>query len=187
MAATDPKPEYDAGHVPMTEELDDARHNLPPMATVGVALLAVAVVVVALAFFLKQPPAASGSIVEMLGVDVPGQNRVLCTIQISVQNRFKKPIVIHGLYATLHTPDQGDLSDNAAAASDIPRYVEAFPALKDYTVQPIRAETKIPVGGSASGSIIVAFPVDKAKFDQRKGLSVTVELYDHADLKLETK
>ncbi len=185
MASSKPEPEYDAGHVPITEEFDDAKHSLPPIAPVAIALLAVALVVAALAFFLKQAPAAAGSINNMIAIDVPNQNRTLCSIQISVQNKFKKPIVVHGIYATLHTPDQGDLSDNQAPASDVPRYVAAFPALKDSTTDPIRPDTIIQPGASANGSVVVAFPVTKDKFDARKGLTVVVELYDHADLKLE--
>jgi hypothetical protein len=32
--------------------------------------------------------------------------------------------------------------------------------------------------------VIVAFPLTKEKFDARKGISATVELYDFTDLKL---
>jgi hypothetical protein len=40
------------------------------------------------------------------------------------------------------------------------------------------------VGGSVNGSILVAFPITKDKFDARKGVGATVELYDYTDLKL---
>jgi hypothetical protein len=178
------EPEYDAGHVPMTEELDDAKHNLPPMAPVAIALAIVAVVVIAASLLLKQPPAASGSIGDVYAIEVPHQNSVLCSVQVNVQNHTKKTITIRGVYIILHTADQGDLTDNAASAGDFPRYFAAFPDLKQHTTDPLRPETKIASGASASGSVIVAFPLTKEKFDARKGISATVELYDFTDLKL---
>ncbi len=187
MPATDPKPEpeYDAGHVPITEEFDDAKHNLPPAAPVLIALLVVAAVVIGLAFLLRQPPAATGTIDDIFAVEVPQQNSVLCTIRITVTNHFKKPIVIRGAYATLHVPGQNDMTDTAAAAGDFPRYLAAFPQLKDHTFDPLRGETTIPVGGFVTGSIIVAFPVTKDKFDARKSVTATVEIYDHTDVKVD--
>jgi len=183
----DPKrePEFDAGHVPMTEELDDAKHNLPPMLPLAIAMVIVAVVVLGAALLLKQPPAASGSIDEVTAVEVPQQNSVLCSIQITVFNHTRKPLVIRSIYATLHSNEQADMNDTAAASGDFPRYLAAFPELKMHTIEPLRPETKIPVGGSASGSVIVAFPVTKEKFDVRKGITATVELYDYTDLKLQ--
>ena len=187
MATTDPKgtPEYDAGHVPMTEELDDAKHSLPPMAPVAIALVIVAIVVIGASLLLKQPPAASGSIGEVYAIEVPHQNSVLCSVQLTVQNHTKKTITLRGINVTLHTADQGDLTDNAASAGDFPRYFAAFPELKSYTGDPIRPEMKIAPGGAVTGSVIVAFQVTKEKFDARKGLSATVELYDYTDLKLQ--
>ena len=43
------KREYDAGHVPITEELDSAKRTLPPAAPVAIALVAVAIVVAIIA------------------------------------------------------------------------------------------------------------------------------------------
>ena len=60
------EPEYDAGHVPMTEELDDARHSMPNIAPVAIALVVIAIVVVAAAYLLRSKPVASGSIQNVL-------------------------------------------------------------------------------------------------------------------------
>jgi hypothetical protein len=95
--------------------------------------------------------------------------------------------VIRGFNVTIHTADQGDLSDTAAPAGDFERYLNSFPDLKPHALEQLRTETKIPVGGSVTGSIIVAFPLSKEKFDARKGITTTVELYDFTDLKLEKK
>ncbi len=40
-----PKPQYDAGHVPITEEFDSAKRSLPPAVPVVIALLVVGIVV----------------------------------------------------------------------------------------------------------------------------------------------
>ena len=184
MAATDPKPEeYNAEHIPSMEEFDNAKHNFPAIAPVAIAMAIVAIVVIGAALILRQPPASGGSIGDVFAVDVPNQNLVLCTMQITVENHTKKQLVIRGLSATLHS-DQGDLDETAAPAPDFQRYLEGFPDLKPHTLDPLRPETKIPVGGSVTGSIIVAFPVSKEKFDARKGISATVQLYDFTDLKL---
>jgi hypothetical protein len=178
------EPEYDAGHVPMSEELDDAKHTLPPIAPVAIAIVVVAAIIIGSALLLKQPPAASGSIGEVYALEIPHQNSVLCTMQITVQNHTKKPLTIRSIYAVLHSADQGDLTDNAAPAGDFARYVEAFPELKSHAGEPLRPETKIQPGTSATGTILVAFPVTRAKFDTSKGVGATVELYDYTDLKL---
>ena len=186
MAAVDPKPEpeYNAEHIPSMEEFDNAKHNWPAMAPVGIAMAIVAVVVIVAALLMKQGPASGGSIGDVYAVEVPNQNLVLCTMQLTVENHTKKPLVIRGLSATLHTADQGDLSDTAAPGTDYQRYLDSFPDLKPHSLDPLRSETKIPVGGEVTGSIIVAFPTTLEKFNQRKGIEATVELYDYTDLKL---
>ena len=63
------KPEYDAGHVPMTEELDDLKHNLPNIAPMAIALVVIAVVVAAAAYLLRSKPVANGSIQNVAAVE----------------------------------------------------------------------------------------------------------------------
>ena len=185
MSANDqkPNPEYNSEHIPSMEEFGNAKHNFPALVPVAIAMAIVAVVVIGAALILKQKPASGGAIGDVFAVEVPNQNLVLCTMQLTVENHTKKPLVIRGVNATLHT-DQGDLDDTAAPAPDFQRYLDNFPDLKAHTLDPLRPETKIPIGGSVTGSIIVAFPVTKEKFDSRKGMTSTVQLYDYTDLKL---
>ncbi len=42
---TPPIPQYDAGHVPITEEFDSPKRSLPPAVPVVIALVIVAIVV----------------------------------------------------------------------------------------------------------------------------------------------
>jgi hypothetical protein len=185
MAATNPKPEgeYNAEHIPSMEEFDNAKHNFPSMAPVAIAMAIVAIVVIGAALLLRQPQASGGSIGDVFAIEVPNQNLVLCTMQLTVENHTKKPLVIKGISASIQT-DQGELSDTAAPAGDFQRYLDNFPDLKSHTLDPLLSETKIPVGGTVNGSILVAFPITKDKFDTRKGVGATVELYDYTDLKL---
>ena len=185
MSSSNPKPdpEYNAEHIPSMEEFDNAKHNFPAIAPVAIAMAIVAVVVIGAALLLRQPPASGGNIGDVFAVEVPNQNLVLCTIQLTVENHTKKPLIIRGISASLHT-DQGDFNDTAAPAGDFQRYLDSFPDLKSHTLDALRPDTKIPVGGSATGSIVVAFPVTKEKFDARKGVGATVQLYDYTDLKL---
>ncbi len=189
MPAIDPKREgdYNSEHIPSMEEFDNAKHNFPSIGPVAIAMGIVAILVIGAALLLRQPPASGGSIGDVFAVEVPNQNLVLCTLQVVLENHTKKPLVIRGLNATLHTSDQGDLSDTAAPAGDFQRYLDNFPDLKAHTLDPLRSDMKIPVGGSVNGSIIVAFPVTKDKFDARKGIGATIEFYDYTDLKLEKK
>ena len=57
--------EYDAGHVPITEELDSAKRNLPPAVPVVIALVVVGIVVGIIAFMERAKPIAQGGIDEV--------------------------------------------------------------------------------------------------------------------------
>ena len=56
------RPEYDAGHVPITEELDSAKRTLPPAAPVAIALVVVAIVVGIIAYTERSTPVSKGGI-----------------------------------------------------------------------------------------------------------------------------
>src|ERR1035438_2078373 len=47
---TPPQPQYDAAHVPIMEEFDNAKRSLPPAVPVVIALLVVGIVVAVIAF-----------------------------------------------------------------------------------------------------------------------------------------
>src|SRR6185312_17315276 len=69
------EPRFDAGHVPMTEELDSARWNLPPVVPV---LIAAAVLAVILGLYLvgsKKPPTSSGSVSRVIALPMHIESR----------------------------------------------------------------------------------------------------------------
>jgi hypothetical protein len=65
---------------------------------------------------------------------------------------------------------------------DFERYFQAYPDLRQHTMDAMARETKIDPGQQRQGSIIVAYPITKEQFDQKKALELTVSLYDQNPL-----
>lgn len=159
------------------EEFGTAKKNLPP---VKIVLIGVAVIaVVALIASLTQRPhsATTGSIDDVVSVEIPDQNSIMVAINVSFQNNGAKPYWIHTIKADLET-SSGSFSDDAASPSDFDRYFQAFPVLKQHALAPLEREARINPGGHAAGTIIVVFPVTPDAFANRKSLKVTIQPYD---------
>src|SRR5438105_4959181 len=77
------------------------------------------------------------------------------------------------------------IEDEAAPASDIERYFQAYPQLAEHKIDPLRLETRIDPGKSAEGMMIVTFPLNNDAFQRRRGLRVTVDLHDHPPMILQ--
>jgi hypothetical protein len=178
--------QFDAGHVPITEELDSAKRSLPPMAPVAIALAAVAIVVGIIAFTFRAKPVAQGGIDAVYVSVLPNQPNIFVPIQVTLRNVSNKTLYIKDITATLKT-DQGENSDTAASSSDYERYFAAFPDLKEHSTQALVVETKIAPGAEQKGTVLVSFPVTKDQFDTRKDLSVTVVPYDQSPIVLREK
>ena len=191
----------DAGHVPMTEELDSARWSLPPLVPV---IVAAAVLAIALGIYLassRKPPTSTGSVVRVVALPMhieskssiaPGQegtidenieknDSVLVNIALDVKSAIGKPMYIKGIQAKLVT-DKGEFSDDAAPASDYERIVQAYPQLAIPDIKPFQAESSIPANVDQRGLAIVSFPVSRDDWDKRKSLQATVNFYDHSPL-----
>ena len=191
----------DAGHVPMTEELDSARWSLPPIVPVVVAA---AVLAIALGIYLassRKPPTSTGSAVRVVALPMhieskgsisPGQegtidqnveksDSVLVNIALDVKNAIGKPMYIKGLQAKLVT-EKGEFSDDAAPASDYERIVQAYSQLAMPDVKPFKAESSVAANVDQRGLAIFSFPVSRDDWDKRKSLQATVNFYDHAPL-----
>jgi hypothetical protein len=159
------------------EEFGTAKKNLPP---VKIVLIGVAVIaVVALIASLTQRPhsATTGSIDDVVSVEIPDQNSIMVAINVSFQNNGTKPYWIHTIKADLDT-SSGSFSDDAASPSDFHRYFQAFPTLKQHALAPLEREARINPGGRTTGTIIVAFPVTPDAFANRKSLQITIQPYD---------
>ena len=137
------------------------------------------IAVVALIASLAQRPhsATTGSIDDVVSVEIPDQNMVMVAINVSFQNNGIKPYWIHTIKADLDTTS-GSFSDDAASPADFERYFQAFPTLKQHALAPLEREARINPGGRTAGTIIVAFPVTPEAFANRKALKVTIQPYD---------
>jgi hypothetical protein len=197
------EPGFDAGHIPMTEELDSARWSLPPVVPV---IIAAAVIAVLLAFYLvgsRKPPTSSGSVSRVIALpmhieskgsiapgmagtvdqDVEKSDSIIVAIALDVKNAIQKPMYIKGLEAKLVTK-KGELTDDAAPASDYERIVQAYPQLNMGTIKPFQSESSIAANTDQQGLMVVSFPISRDDWESRKSLTATVNFYDHAPLVL---
>lgn len=174
--ASAPAPQYTPGHVPITEEFDKAKWTLPPVVPVLVAVVVVAVVIAVIAFANRPTPIVSGSITKVAGADM--NPNVLAAIQVKLNNVIDKQIWVRSIDSELVTGDGKSYKDHAAPASDVDRYIQAFPALQDAKAEPLREELKIPPKTSFTGVTVFSYPVDMKTFDQRKSLTLRIQFYD---------
>src|SRR5271157_2134734 len=179
-------PQYDAGHVPITEEFDSAKRTLPPFAPIAIALVAVAIVVGVIAFVFRAKPVAQGGIDAVYVSQPANLTNSMVLLQVTLRNVGDKTLYIKTITANLKT-DQGDLSDDAAAPSDYDRYFMAYPDLKEHSSEALRVEMKIAPGAEQKGAVLVSFPVTKQQLEARKDLTVTIEAYDQNPIVLREK
>ena len=177
------EPLFDAGHVPITEEMDSAKRNLPPFAPVAVALVIVAIAVAIAMYVFRAKPVAQGGIDAVYFSQPETMPNAMVLLNVTLRNVGDKTLYVKTITANLKT-DQGDTSDDAASASDYDRYFMAYPDLKAAAIQPLVVETKIAPGAEQKGSVLVSFPVNKQLFDARKELMVTIEAYDQKPITL---
>lgn len=183
-----PKPgvDFDAGHVPITEEFDSARRMLPPVAPLVAALVVVVVFIVGVAYIFRSKPIAQGQIDHAFAMQQEDKPYSMVLILVRVRNVSDKPLFIKEVKSDIMT-DQGESVDDAASAVDFSRYLQAFPDLQMYATEPLKVETKIAPGGEAKGSVLVAFPITKEQFYARKDLNVTIFPYDQKAIVLHEK
>jgi len=159
------------------EEFGTAKKNLPPAQIVLIGVGIVVVVGAILAFIQRPQSSATGSIDQMVSVEIPNQGSVMAAINVSFRNNGVKPFWIHTIHAELETAN-GTFSDDAASPADFDRYYQAFPVLKQYAIHPLEREAKIEPGAQTQGTIVVSFPVTPAAFAGRKVLKVIIQPYD---------
>ncbi len=178
IAAKKPEAPLDPAHVPMTEEFDRAKWTLPP---IGIVLIGVAIVAVvgALLVFTNRakPVVGGGGITNVVSVAMQ-DNTVMVAVELNISNATEKQWYIESIKATVKT-DQGEYSDDAAAAVDSQRYFQAFPALGDAGTQVLKFDQKLAPGQHETGTVIFTFPITKDQFDQRKSLTVTIHPFDN--------
>ena len=184
-----PKPpqDIDYGNVPLSEEMDKAKWQLPPAQIVGVGVAVVLIVGLIIGWIFRYQPAASGQVREVFAVETTDKSSVLCTVLISVRNEFDRSIFIKEMKGTLTTADGKTYDDTPASEVDYERYFQAFPDLRAHALSALKPETKIVPGQQASGTLVFGFPVTKEQFDSRKNLEITITPYDRRAIVISEK
>jgi len=169
-----------AGHIPITEEMDSAKWTLPPIVPLLVAGVLVAVLVSVVVFSNKTKPSASLAITKVVSAAQEGNTMV--AIQIKLDNQVEGPLWIKEIKAEVETADGKKYSDSAAPGVDAPRYMEAFPPLAEAKADWLREDLKIPTKTSFNGVAIFSYPVAKTAFDARRQVTLRIQLYDRPTL-----
>lgn len=159
------------------EEYGTAKKNLPPAKIVVIAIVAVAIVVAIMSFVKRAKPQASGSLDNVVAVEIPGQTSTMVALSFTLHNTSDKMLYVHTLQGKVKTA-LGDSEGDAVSAVDFDRYFQAFPALKNGAQPPLTPETKIQPSESVTRTIIVAFPIALEAFSKRQATSVVIWPYD---------
>jgi hypothetical protein len=160
------------------EEFGTAKKNLPPVKIVLIAGGAVLVVVLIASFLKRAKPQASGTLDNVVAVEIPGQTSTMVALTFTLHNTSDKALYVRSIEAKATTAS-GETKADAMAAMDFDRYFQAFPALKEGAQPPLSPETRMEVGDSVKRTILVAFPMTLNDFNQRKLVSVVVWPYNY--------
>lgn len=159
------------------EEYGTAKKNLPPAKIVLIAVGAVLVVVLIASFLKRAKPQGSGSLDNVVAVEIPGQGSTMVALTFTLHNPGEKVIYVRSLESKIVSP-AGESTAEAVSAVDFNRYFQAFPALKVGAQPALPPETEIKPGETVQRTIIVAFPVTLDVFNQRKSTSAVIWLYN---------
>ncbi|HET6179294.1 MAG TPA: hypothetical protein VFE61_20360 [Candidatus Sulfotelmatobacter sp.] len=159
------------------EEYGTAKKNLPPAKIVLIAIGVVLVVVIFASFLKRAKPQASGSLDNVVAVEIPDQGSTMVALTFTVHNTSDKILYVHNIQSSIKAPS-GDATADAVSAIDFDRYFQAFPTLKIGSQPALPPETKIQPDESVSRTIIVVFPKTLDAFNQRQSVSVILWPYD---------
>ena len=160
------------------EEYGTAKKNLPPTKIVLIAVGGVLVVVLIASFLKRAKPQASGSLDNVVAVEVPGQTNTMVALTFTLHNTSDKALYVRMLEGKVTTAS-GENTAEAVSAVDFDRYFQAFPTLKNGAQPPLSPEVRMEVGDTVSRTIIVAFPMTLDAFNQRKSVSVVIWPYNY--------
>jgi len=160
------------------EEFGTAKKNLPPVKIVLIAVGAVVVVVLIASFLKRAKPQASGTLDNVVAIEVPGQSTTMVALTFTLHNTSDKALYVRTIEGKLVT-SSGENTADAVSAVDFDRYFQAFPALKNGAQPPLAPETRMEVGDTVTRTIMVGFPVSLDAFNQRKSVSVVIWPYNY--------
>jgi len=119
-AASAPAAQPDAGHIPITEEMDSAKWTLPPVVPMLIAAVFVAILVTVVVLSNRSKPVASLAITKVASVDQQGNTMV--AVQAKLDNQVDKLLYVKAIIAEVETADGKKVSDSAAPSGDAAVY-----------------------------------------------------------------
>jgi hypothetical protein len=174
-----PPPPVPAGPtINIGEEYGTAKKNLPPAKIVLIAVGAVVVVVLIASFLKRAKPQGSGSLDNVVAVEIPDQNSTMVALTFTLHNGSDKALYVRELQAKVTTAS-GENTADAVSSVDFDRYFQAFPALKQGAQPALAPEVRLEVGKTVNRTIIVVFPVALQAFQQRKSVSAVIWPYNY--------
>ncbi len=159
------------------EEYGTAKKNLPPAKIVLIAIGAVLVVVLIASFVKRAKPQASGSLDNVVAVEIPGQNSTMVALTFTIRNTSDKMLYVRTIEGSIKAPS-GEATAEAVSAVDFDRYFQAFPPLKVGAQAALSPEAKVQSGETTARTIIVVFPITLDAFNLRTSTSVVVWPYN---------
>ena len=165
------------------EELNAPERSLPPVVPILIAAVVVAIVVFIIVRTNKVVTPATGFITKSFYVEQTSKDRVLVGIECHIKNGSEKPIYVKDVAVKVTLPT-GELIDTPAPPNDVPRYYAAYPALKQSNAEWMGDNTKLMPGEDRDSLFIVGYQINADAWNQRKGLEVTINLYDQKPLVL---
>ena len=161
------------------EEFGTAKKSLPSGKILVVAIIVLGIVVAFVSFMKRAKPQASGTLDNVVAVEIPGQASTMVALTFTIHNTSDKVLYVRTLQASVKAPN-ADSTVDAVSAVDFDRYFQAFPALKNGSQPPLTPETKIQPGETAARTIIVAFPMTLDAFNRRQVLAAVIWPYDQS-------
>jgi len=159
------------------EEFGTAKKTLPPGKILVIAIVVLGIVVAFISFLKRAKPQASGTLDNVVAVEIPGQNSTMVALTFTLHNTSEKVLYVHTLQASVKAPS-GDAIADAVSAMDFDRYFQAFPMLKNGAQPALSPEAKIQPGETTRRTIIVALPLTLDAFNRRQAVAAVIWPYD---------
>ena len=166
------------------DELNAPERSLPPIVPILIAAVVVAIVVFIIVRTNRNVTPATGFLTRSFYVEQNSKDRVLVGIEVHIKNGSEKPIYVKDVVVKVTTAKGDELTDNPAPPNDVPRYYQAYPALKQSNAEWMGDNTKLMPGEERDALFIVGYQMNADTWNQRKGLEVTINLYDQKPLVL---
>ena len=117
------------------------------------------------------------------------QDTVYALVTVRMTDRLRLPLFLKNFTATLTTSDGAETEPvSAVQKPDLPQVFATFPAVaKLASAQgspPLYRETRIEPGETVEGWVLLEFPVDGKRWNERRSATLTIDLYHQPALRV---